>query len=219
MTSQKIKKWIWGEQHKHHRCQCGCGQFIKIIKRHYYNGVPKFLHNHFWKGKNHSEETKQKMKLDGRFGRKHIEESLIKMSKAQSGKNHPFYNKKRIEHSKKMSGKKRPEHSKRMKGDNNPSWNGGISFLPYCYKFNKELKTQIKNRDNNICQLCDNKNNLVVHHIHYDKDNCDPDLITLCTSCNFKVNYKRDYWEEYFMRQLTYRGLVKIYNLNEIGYD
>ena len=108
--------------------------------------------------------------------------------------------------------------------ENNTSWQGGISFKPYCYKFNNELKIQIRNRDNNICQLCgktkeQNNQELTVHHIHYDKENCNPDLITVCHSCNTKVNYNRDYWEEYFMRQLAYRGLVKIYSLNEIGVD
>jgi hypothetical protein len=41
-----------------------------------------------------------------------------------------------------------------------------------------------------------------VHHIHYDKKNCDPDLITLCASCNSKVNFDRDYWENFFMTKL-----------------
>jgi 5-methylcytosine-specific restriction endonuclease McrA len=38
-----------------------------------------------------------------------------------------------------------------------------------------------------------------VHHIDYDKKNSNPkNLITLCVSCNFKVNFERSYWENYF---------------------
>ncbi len=36
--------------------------------------------------------------------------------------------------------------------ENHPLWLGGISFLPYCYKFNKELKEAVRKRDNYTCQ-------------------------------------------------------------------
>lgn len=104
----------------------------------------------------------------------------------------------------------REKISVRMKGKfcgkDNPSWNGGVSFLPYCYKFNKQLKERIRDRDSHICQLCETKENgkrLHVHHIHYDKENCAPDLISLCNKCNSKVNFNRDYWESYFMNLLS----------------
>jgi len=87
-----------------------------------------------------------------------------------------------------------------------------ISFKPYCPKFNKRLKEKIRNRDNRTCQLCEVKENgkkLAVHHIHYDKENCYPDLIALCNSCNVKVNINRDYWESYFMELLNKRGLLR----------
>jgi len=94
--------------------------------------------------------------------------------------------------------------------ENSIHWKGGISFLPYSFKFNKELKEKIRSRDNHTCQLCgkieeENKRNLTVHHIHYDKENNNPDLITLCCSCNSKVNNNRDYYEQYFMDLLYER--------------
>lgn len=97
-------------------------------------------------------------------------------------------------------------------GEKSPFWKGGISFEPYCPKFNNELKECIRERDNRICQECgkneqENKRKLDVHHIHYDKPNCNPDLISLCNSCNSKVNYNRDYWEEHFMKKLKLREL------------
>lgn len=36
-------------------------------------------------------------------------------------------------------------------------------------------------------------------HIDYDKSNLDPDnLTTLCTQCNLRVNWQKDYWKEFF---------------------
>lgn len=98
-------------------------------------------------------------------------------------------------------------------GVNNKNWKGGISFLPYCLKFNSKLKESIRNRDNYICQLCGKSQEeegikLSVHHIHYDKENCQPDLITLCRSCNIKVNGNRDYWEAFFMSKLNKKGII-----------
>ena len=104
--------------------------------------------------------------------------------------------------------------SKNFIGKNHYNWKGGISFEPYCEKFNEILKEKIRDRDGRVCQECgktelENKQKLSVHHIHYDKENCAPDLISLCRSCNSKVNYNRDYWEEHFMKKLELRGLCK----------
>lgn len=46
-----IKEWIYKEQRKHHRCKCGCGQFIKILKQHKNNSIPKFIFGHRNKSK------------------------------------------------------------------------------------------------------------------------------------------------------------------------
>jgi len=51
------------------------------------------------------------------------------------------------------------------------------------------------------------KNNNVYIHGH-DRENCYPDLICLCVVCNTKVNYNRDYYEEYFMNILNERQLL-----------
>lgn len=64
------------------------------------------------------------------------------------------------------------------------------------------LRRAIRERDNYICQMCSalqDKYAFSVHHIDYDKKNCNPDnLITLCRSCHAKTNQKRKYWIEYF---------------------
>lgn len=100
-----------------------------------------------------------------------------------------------------------------LSGEKHPMWKGGISFIPYCRKFNDRLKESVRIRDNRTCQLCNDKENgerLSVHHIHYDKDNCYPDLISLCRKCNSKVDKKdmMNYYEELFMNKLNERGLL-----------
>jgi hypothetical protein len=85
-----------------------------------------------------------------------------------------------------------------MKGKNHPNWQNGISKLPYAFEFNKKLKELIKIRDNYRCQLC-NKTGTHIHHIDYNKLNCkERNLITLCSKCNPKVNFNRDFWYAYF---------------------
>lgn len=45
---------------------------------------------------------------------------------------------------------------------------------------------------------------LTVHHIDYDKYNCnEQNLITLCRSCHPKTNFNRDYWKLFFRRRLN----------------
>ena len=96
-------------------------------------------------------------------------------------------------------------------GENARNWKGGITCRKYCYKFNNKFKEAVRKRDDYTCQLCgfeQNGRKLDVHHIHYDKENCYPDVITLCRSCNIRVNGDRDYWEEYFENQLIEKGII-----------
>lgn len=94
--------------------------------------------------------------------------------------------------------------------EKNPNWRNGLSKLPYTFYFTKELKEQIRKRDNYTCQLCGitEEEHLIlyglvlsIHHIDYDKPNCDDNnLITLCRQCNARVNFNRNYWQEHFTK-------------------
>jgi len=89
--------------------------------------------------------------------------------------------------------------SEKVSGEKNGSWKGGTSKEPYSFDFNNKLKEQIKQRDNYICQNCNSKENLQVHHIDYNKKNSDLDnLIVLCSGCHSKTNFNRNYWINYF---------------------
>ena len=126
-------------------------------------------------GRKFSKETRQKMSESAK-GRKHTEEARKKISESHKGKNH--YN-----------------------------WKGGVSLKPYSCDWIDTLRDAIRKRDNFICQECgihqDELNGwckkLDVHHIDYNKENCNPNnLVALCRSCHTKTNYKREYWIEYF---------------------
>ena len=93
-------------------------------------------------------------------------------------------------------------HPWMREGKEHYNWQGGKSFEPYSVNWKDTLKRSIRERDKYICQICGKPQGnraLCVHHIDYDKKNCDPDnLVTLCRGCHTKTNYNRDLWKEYF---------------------
>lgn len=124
------------------------------------------------------------------------EKTLQNISKKQKGKHH----------SPKTEFKKG-----QFSGEKSPHWQGGISRLPYPFRFNNELKEQIRKRDNYVCQFpkCDQKQNgkaFPIHHIDYDKNNLNfINLITLCNNHNVKVNFNRSRWQKYFQKLMENR--------------
>ncbi len=93
--------------------------------------------------------------------------------------------------------------SKYFVGENSPNWLGGKSFEPYPTAWKETLREAIRERDNRLCVICNAEEKNVrhsVHHIDYDKSNLDPkNLISLCTSCHSKTNYRRDEWQLHFI--------------------
>jgi uncharacterized protein (DUF983 family) len=100
---------------------------------------------------------------------------------------------------------------KGLSGENNHGWQGGISFEPYCPKFNEAFRESIREKFGRICFLCptteeENGTKLSVHHVNYDK-NClcndsDCEFVPLCMPCHLKTNFNREYWEEMIMEKL-----------------
>lgn len=81
------------------------------------------------------------------------------------------------------------EQREKHRGENNPQWRDGSSRRKYPPEFNNYLKQLVKERDKYRCQLCGNVENLVVHHIDWDKMNNDiNNLITLCQECHGGLN-------------------------------
>lgn len=85
-------------------------------------------------------------------------------------------------------------------------WNGGKSFEKYNLEWTNILKSSIRKRDKEICQLCkihqDSLDYLLhVHHIDYNKNNCNPDnLIALCRNCHMGTNFNRPKWIKLFKK-------------------
>lgn len=97
--------------------------------------------------------------------------------------------------------------------DKNPNWKNGLSNEPYSNDFNSPLKLYIRTRDDFKCILCNKSEEILqsklhVHHIDYNKQNCNEcNLISLCSSCHAKTNYKRDYWYAYFKYVMESGGI------------
>lgn len=94
---------------------------------------------------------------------------------------------------------------KRVEEGRNHLWKGGISFEPYSIDWSRTLRRSIRERDEYQCQMCgapQEDRALDVHHIDYDKTNCDPkNLIALCHTCHSKTNTKREFWINYFNKK------------------
>ena len=100
-------------------------------------------------------------------------------------------------------------------------WRGGISQDPYPPQFNAYLRRKIRRRDEYACQHCGRQDALSVHHIDYDKANCDPcNLITLCVPCNSKANAHRERWQAYYQEKMALIGncprFVAIESIEEV---
>ena len=168
-------------------------------------------------GWRHSEETKLKMAAAKR-GKTQSEESnkkrsvTLKANPSMLGKHHTSASIEKMRLAKKGKSSKRIgyKHSEETleklreacKGEKSYRWLGGISFLPYCPKFNRKLKEEVRNKFRRKCFLCgkteveNNGKNMCVHHIDYDKEQgCNGktfELVPLCRSCHSKTNGERD---------------------------
>jgi 5-methylcytosine-specific restriction endonuclease McrA len=164
-----------------------------------------------YKHKPCSEETKRKIGLANSIilkGRKLSEETKKRMSKAQKGRKITWKEKISKAHKgKKLSEEHRKKLSEAFKGRKSHLWKGGITNNPYSVDWTRSLRISIRERDKYTCCICGEKQgdkSHSVHHIDYNKLNCNPDnLITLCNSCHIKTNGKRSYWINYFNNLLT----------------
>ena len=124
---------------------------------------------------------------------KHSEKTKRKISELHKGK------KLSEEHRKKLSNAIKGKKGKSYFREKNPNWKGGISFEPYSTDWTKTLRRAIRERDRYICQICGKEPAIDVHHIDYDKKNCNPNnLVTLCHTCHLKTYRNRNYWLDYF---------------------
>jgi len=178
------------------------------------------------KGSKHSLKTRRKLSAINR-GKQIPVETRLKISKTLTGRKRSLESVENSaaghrgrslseEHRRKLSEVKRgkklsPEHcakiSESQRGDKNHRWKGGISFEPYCVKFDDPFKERCRNFFGRKCAECgkteeENGERLAVHHVNFDKMSCcndkKPLYVALCNSCHGKTQNDREYWEQHF---------------------
>jgi len=181
--------------------------------------------NHPFYGKHLTEEHKKKISETRlSLGIRHTPEAKARMSALHRGHKHTDEEKRKISQSHK--GKKRSaEHQAHLtaalkgritsvetrekisiaiRGENHPNWKGGISYEPYCPKFNKDLRHRIRAFFEYRCMSCgktteENEKELCCHHVEYNKQACcdgNPvHFAALCKKCHSKTNNDRSRWE------------------------
>lgn len=204
-------------------CKCGCGNLTKPGRSYILNHPRKAIRTQDWKSKislalggDGLPKDKSTIKcLCGcntltNPGKKYIhghnqrnvivsQSARVKLSKQKIGDKNPA---------------KRPETREKisvsvlkleLKGNKASNWQGGLSLIPYGQDWSEDLKDSIRKRDNYSCQLCyikqeDLKIKLSIHHINYQKENCDPaNLISLCNNCHAKTTSgNRERWKFFF---------------------
>jgi hypothetical protein len=154
------------------------GIYIHTNRTGFRKGNKLGIGNKWRLGVSHSKETRLKISntMKGRpsntLGKHHTEETKLKMSKARSREKHW-------------------------------NWQGGISLEPYSVNWKETLRRSIRERDAYVCKICGLPQGDIahdVHHIDYDKKNCDPNnLITLCHGCHTKTSFNREYWKKLWL--------------------
>ena len=154
----------------------------------------------FWLGKKMPLKMRQKMS-DAKQGDKNPAKRLDvrkKLKKAKLGKVSGFKGRKQTEEARRKIGKEKMR-------EKNPNWLGGKSFEPYSIDWTETLKKSIRQRDRYTCQICGKEPAVSVHHIDYNKKNCNSNnLITLCRSCHSKTNHNKKYWINYFRKSIIH---------------
>lgn len=155
-------------------------------------------------------EEQRKRRSELSKGRKHSKESIKKIRESKLGKHPSEETRKKLITS--HIGQKawnKDKECPQWSGEKSPVWKGGVSFEPYCEKFNRNFKKRTRAFWNHTCFLCgglENGRSHTVHHIHYDKKMCcngsPQDVIILCASCHAKTNHNRDYWESHLTNLL-----------------
>ena len=153
----------------------------------------------WWFGKHHTKEEILKIS-QSHEGLTHTEETIQLMSENRTGEGNPMFGRHHT-----LSTRKRLSDFRRL--EKHPTWKGGISFEPYCVKFNREFKERVRAFFGYRCVECEmtteeNGRAIDVHHVNYDKMMCCNDVkplfVALCRKHNSAANHDRENWQEHY---------------------
>ena len=192
-SSEKHKQAIQSEQWKERQKECRKDR--KLTDEHKINiGIGVKTSEKYQEAINNPERSKN------------ISNGLKNSKKFQDIIRSPEHGKKLSEslknsekHKKAVQSEENREKLSQYCGDKASNWQGGISFDPYCEKFNERKKEEVREQYNRKCYICgkDEKENITkinkmrklsVHHIDNDKEqgcNNKPwKLLPLCMHCH-----------------------------------
>lgn len=153
-----------------------------------------------------SEETRRKLSIShmGHKSYTRSAEHRSRLSEARKGK-HVIWS----DEARKRNSERRRKHSDQTKhkiavtkiGSKNPSWRGGVSFAPYCPRFNNAFKENIREKFGRKCFVCgapEGETRHPVHHIDYNKNSiCNGKewaFVPLCRRQHNNSNVHRFHW-------------------------
>jgi hypothetical protein len=137
-------------------------------------------------------------------GKKMSDTSRKKMSDSKMGEKNPMFGKH-------FTPEARRNASLAQSGSKSFSWRGGVSFEPYCVKFDRAFKKRVRDFFNNTCLQCGKSNfkyKLHVHHVNFNKqtccDNSIPLFAPLCNTCHGKTHHNRIFWQYWFTEMINH---------------
>jgi len=197
-------------------CSQKCANGARIVS----NETKEKLRNAM-KNRKFTEEWKQKIS-NAKKGKPMSEQQKMNLSKGWKKENNkPCKEETKQKISKKLMGHEVKEETRQKLhethlGEKAPNWKGGISFEPYCPKFNENLKLRVRAFFEYRCIICGKHENECnkkhcVHHVEYNKQACcdgkPVHFAILCTKHHTKTNNDRERWEEMF-----HRVIDEVYN-------
>lgn len=168
--------------------------------------------NNGFYGREHTDETRERIR-QAKLGSVASDNTKHKMSESQKltkGKVMPNSMKEKlraIHTGMRATIATRSKMAEAHQGAKSHLWKGGISFEPYCQKFNNNFRERVRTFFNHKCVECGKDQGvkkLHVHHVNYNKmvccDTTPPLFVSLCTPCHTKTTHgDRDMWETHFV--------------------
>jgi hypothetical protein len=174
-------------------------------------------------GKKMSPETCLKMSR-GLRGLKRTPETCARMSAAVTGRKLSEETRRKISENnggrtfwrgRHHTEETRLKMSEAHKGEKSYLWKGGISFEPYCPRFNEKFRERVRAFFGYRCVICGISQlealalfneRLSVHHVSFKKQACceenepveDRFFVSLCKKHHSATNFNRDQWRERF---------------------